>query len=95
MTAGKGVVHGEMFPLVNDKSPNPLKLFQIWLNLPRKSKMVSPAFAMVNPLSSSLSSVTSRQHWSESIPKITAEDGRTMVGCPRPTSLISPLMLSS
>jgi hypothetical protein len=47
MTAGKGVVHGEMFPLVNDKSPNTLRLFQIWLNLPQKSKMVSPAFAMV------------------------------------------------
>jgi redox-sensitive bicupin YhaK (pirin superfamily) len=47
MTAGKGVVHGEMFPLVNDKSPNTLRLFQIWLNLPRVNKMVDPAFAMV------------------------------------------------
>lgn len=47
MTAGRGVVHGEMFALVNDKEPNPTRLFQIWLNLPRKSKMVPPAFAMV------------------------------------------------
>jgi redox-sensitive bicupin YhaK (pirin superfamily) len=47
MTAGKGVVHGEMFPLINDKTPNPLRLFQIWLNLPAKNKMVDPAFAMV------------------------------------------------
>jgi redox-sensitive bicupin YhaK (pirin superfamily) len=46
MTAGKGVVHGEMFPLVHADKPNTLKLFQIWLNLPAKSKMVEPAFAM-------------------------------------------------
>ncbi len=37
MTAGKGIQHAEMFPLVNQDSPNPLELFQIWLNLPRKS----------------------------------------------------------
>lgn len=47
MTAGKGVVHGEMFPLINDKTPNHTKFFQIWLNLPAKSKMVDPAFVMV------------------------------------------------
>lgn len=47
MTAGAGVVHGEMFPLVNENRPNPLKLFQIWLNLPKKDKMVTPAFVMV------------------------------------------------
>ena len=48
MTAGKGVVHGEMFPLVRNDAPNPLRFFQIWLNLPARSKMVDPAFAMVN-----------------------------------------------
>ena len=51
MTAGKGVVHGEMFPLVNSNGPNTLKLFQIWLNLPRKNKMVDPDFVMVNTCS--------------------------------------------
>ncbi|RYH21789.1 pirin family protein [archaeon] len=50
MTAGKGVVHGENFPLINKDKPNTLKLFQIWLNLPRKSKMVDPAFVMVSSL---------------------------------------------
>ena len=45
---GKGVVHGEMFPLINADKPNPTKFFQIWLNLPKKSKMVAPAFAMVS-----------------------------------------------
>lgn len=33
MTAGKGILHSEMFPLVNQKEDNPLLLFQIWLNL--------------------------------------------------------------
>ncbi len=47
MTAGKGVVHGEMFPLINKDKPNFLQFFQIWLNLPAKSKLVDPAFAMV------------------------------------------------
>ena len=47
MTAGKGVQHAEMFPLLNEKEDNPLVLFQIWLNLPRKSKMVDPYFGML------------------------------------------------
>lgn len=48
MTAGSGVVHGEMFPLVHQDRPNTLKLFQIWLNLPKRNKMVNPAFVMVS-----------------------------------------------
>ncbi len=42
LTAGKGVVHCEMFPLVERDRPNPLELFQIWLNLPAADKMVEP-----------------------------------------------------
>ena len=42
MTAGKGVVHSEMFPLLNKSSDNPTRFFQIWLNLPAANKMVDP-----------------------------------------------------
>jgi redox-sensitive bicupin YhaK (pirin superfamily) len=47
LTAGKGIVHSEMFPLVERAAPNPLELFQIWLNLPRADKMVEPHFSML------------------------------------------------
>ncbi|GET31537.1 hypothetical protein PbJCM13498_04000 [Prolixibacter bellariivorans] len=46
MTAGKGLMHAEMFPLVNQDAGNPMELFQIWLNLPRVSKMVEPHYKM-------------------------------------------------
>jgi redox-sensitive bicupin YhaK (pirin superfamily) len=47
MTAGKGVQHSEMFPLINQDRDNTMELFQIWLNLPKKSKMVEPHFKMM------------------------------------------------
>ena len=47
MTAGHGLQHAEMFPLLNRDKPNPLELFQIWLNLPEKDKMVDPHFKML------------------------------------------------
>lgn len=59
MTAGKGVQHSEMFPLVNKEKDNPMELFQIWLNLPKKNKMVEPHFKMF---------------WKESINNLVYED---------------------
>ncbi len=47
MTAGEGIVHAEMFPLRQRDAPNPVELFQVWLNLPRKNKMVPPHFSML------------------------------------------------
>ncbi|MEP7099278.1 MAG: pirin-like C-terminal cupin domain-containing protein, partial [Burkholderiales bacterium] len=46
LTAGKGIVHAEMFPLLDAAAPNPLELFQIWLNLPARSKFAEPHFTM-------------------------------------------------
>lgn len=47
LTAGKGIVHCEMFPLLDPKAPNPVELFQIWLNLPSQDKFVEPYFSML------------------------------------------------
>ncbi|MBT8496484.1 MAG: pirin family protein [Deltaproteobacteria bacterium] len=61
MTAGKGIVHSEMFPLVDREGDNPTELFQIWLNLPRSDKMVDPYFTML---------------WSEQIGRVSVGDGK-------------------
>ncbi len=47
MTAGKGVQHAEMFPLLSKTKDNPMELFQIWINLPKKNKFVEPHFKML------------------------------------------------
>ena len=47
LTAGKGIVHSEMFPLLDKANRNPLELFQIWLNLPHADKLVEPHFSML------------------------------------------------
>lgn len=64
MTAGAGVQHSEMFPLLKDDEENPLLLFQIWLNLPRASKNVPAYFGML---------------WHEDIPVVSSadENGKT------------------
>jgi len=59
LTAGGGIVHSEMFPLLDQSEPNPIELFQIWLNLPGKDKLVKPHFAML---------------WSNQIPKHVFKD---------------------
>jgi hypothetical protein len=66
LTAGRGIVHAEMFPLVDPDRPNPLELFQIWLNLPGADKLVPPHFSML---------------WSHTIPRVTVPDeaGRAVV----------------
>jgi redox-sensitive bicupin YhaK (pirin superfamily) len=66
LTAGRGIVHAEMFPLLEREAANPLELFQIWLNLPARSKFVPPHFTML---------------WSEQIPHAEGADGGTQITC--------------
>lgn len=47
MTAGSGLQHSEMFPLLNKTENNPCELFQIWLNLPKADKFCKPHFKML------------------------------------------------
>jgi redox-sensitive bicupin YhaK (pirin superfamily) len=47
LTAGSGIQHSEMFPLLNRDTRNPMEMFQIWLNLPAAQKMVDPYFTML------------------------------------------------
>ena len=47
LTAGAGIVHAEMFPLHDIEGPNPVELFQIWVNLPSSDKMAAPHFTML------------------------------------------------
>jgi redox-sensitive bicupin YhaK (pirin superfamily) len=46
LTAGAGIVHSEMFPLLKPDASNRLELFQIWVNLPARSKFAAPYFTM-------------------------------------------------
>ncbi len=46
LTAGRGIVHSEMFPLVDPVNANHVELFQLWLNLPAAHKHVAPYFSM-------------------------------------------------
>ena len=61
MTAGDGLQHAEMFPLVHEDRPNPLELFQIWLNLPKAAKTAQGHYKML---------------WSETIPVLQSKDGQ-------------------
>ncbi|MEI7592339.1 MAG: pirin family protein [Actinomycetes bacterium] len=61
LTAGSGVVHSEMIPILDREQPNSAEFFQIWLNLPAANKMVNPDFTML---------------WEHTIPRhISIDDG--------------------
>ncbi len=64
LTAGAGIQHSEMFPLLKGDAPNPVELFQIWLNLPKADKHAKPHFSML---------------WDRDIPRVVHSDaqGRT------------------
>ena len=59
MTAGEGLQHCEMFPLLDTGHDNPAELFQVWLNLPKAKKFAKPYFKML---------------WAENIPVLNIKD---------------------
>ena len=61
LTAGDGIQHSEMFPLLDQKESNPIDFFQIWINLKSDKKRVKPNFSMF---------------WKEEIPKVIDFDHR-------------------
>lgn len=61
LTAGRGILHSEMFPLLERERDNPIELFQIWLNLPKANKLVDPHFSMI---------------WNDRIPEVVATDDK-------------------
>ena len=64
LTAGAGILHAEMFPLLDRAAPNPVELFQIWLNLPRADKFAAPHFSML---------------WANLVPRLELRDERGRV----------------
>ena len=64
MTAGEGVVHSEMFPLLDEENSNHTELFQIWLNLPAAQRRAEAHFTMF---------------WSEQVPELTTDGARVSV----------------
>ncbi|MGS1109805.1 pirin family protein [Achromobacter anxifer] len=61
LTTGRGVQHAEMFPMVHQDRGNTIDLFQIWLNLPAKSKMAPADFTMF---------------WADDIPRLRQADAQ-------------------
>lgn len=60
ITTGAGLQHSEMFPMLRADAPNRIELFQVWLNLPARSKMAPAHFTMF---------------WREHIPQLQHHDG--------------------
>jgi hypothetical protein len=61
MTAGSGLVHAELSPESFKRSGGPLEILQLWVNLPARLKMTTPAYVGLE---------------AADIPKVEIESGR-------------------
>ena len=75
VTAGSGIAHSEMFPLLKENQTNECEFFQIWLNLPKSKKMSPGHFSML---------------WSESIPVVFAENTAIRVIAGKFADVVAP-----
>jgi quercetin 2,3-dioxygenase len=64
MTAGSGLVHEEVSPERFKRSGGPMEILQLWVNLPARLKMTTPAYTGVQR---------------DAIPAITGDEGRATV----------------
>ena len=86
MTAGAGLQHAEMFPLVYKDKPNPLELFQIWLNLPKAKKFAEPIYKMLWAEDIPVHEVNDEQGLTSKITVIAGEFGEAKAPAPAPDS---------
>jgi len=86
MTAGSGLQHSEMFPLLNKEKENPLHLFQIWLNLSKENKFVEPHYRMLWADDIPKVKISDEQHNSIEITVIAGKIGDTSAAEPAPDS---------
>ena len=63
LTAGDGIQHSEMFPLLKKNKRNPIDFFQIWINLESSNKRVTPNFSM---------------YWKDDIPIVKVNDSNNL-----------------
>lgn len=75
LTAGGGINHAEMFPLRSLDRPNPVELFQIWLNLPAADKHAPAHFKMF---------------WSDTVPRLALPGGGELVAVAGPIQGLTP-----
>ena len=75
MCAGRGISHSEMIGLRNADTQNVGEVFQLWLNLPAKSKKCEPHTTMM---------------WAEDIPEVRGEGGATVRHIAGPDALRPP-----
>ena len=75
MCAGRGISHSEMIGLRNADTQNVGQVFQLWLNLPAKSKKCEPHTTMM---------------WAEDIPEVRGEGGATVKHIAGPDALRPP-----
>jgi redox-sensitive bicupin YhaK (pirin superfamily) len=64
MTAGRGLVHAELSPERFKQNGGPLEILQLWVNLPARLKMTTPAY---------------RGLQGDEIPTVEADDGRVRI----------------